>query len=283
MEIPSYIDEYGPYPRQSYCEYHHYDDGNVVGTEVVSHTFDANHRIYDNYVFILNMEECMTLVNTMNLDSPTTKKYIHTFRSLLYVVEESTGDIHSRQRIGTSTDICMTHYRNGVIHRLDDPALFYSTPIVTIIQYMNDGKRHRAEGPAITIIRRNGNTKKIGHYFYVDDELHRTDGPAVIISVTSITLKSVKSSKTYYYVRNKLHRLDGPSFTIRKYLKDGVQDVEEKWTKNNELFRIEGHAHIRYLEQNGKRKILFETSSRKGKCLLVKKPMHTVKRSTVMV
>ena len=57
-----------------------------------------------------------------------------------------------------------------------------------------EGKRHRADGPAVEWA--NGDKE-----WYFNDKLHRADGPAV----------EMANGTKYWYLEGQLHRADGPA------------------------------------------------------------------------
>jgi hypothetical protein len=82
-------------------------------------------------------------------------------------------------------------YRNGVLHRLDAPAIIS----YTYTAYYNDGKRHRLDGPAIMMTHPNQVE------YFINDERHRLDGPAIICT----------NGYQSYFINGQCHRLNGPA------------------------------------------------------------------------
>jgi hypothetical protein len=83
--------------------------------------------------------------------------------------------------------------------------------------YLND-KLHREDGPAVE----NANGSK---YWYLNGDLHRTDGPSV---------EYADGSKEWY-LNGKLHRTDGPavewSAGSKYWYLNGVELSETDWRK----------------------------------------------------
>ena len=83
--------------------------------------------------------------------------------------------------------------------------------------YLND-KLHREDGPAVE----NANGSK---YWYLNGKLHRTDGPSV---------EYADGSKEWY-LNGKLHRTDGPavewSAGSKYWYLNGVELSETDWRK----------------------------------------------------
>jgi len=84
--------------------------------------------------------------------------------------------------------------------------------------YVND-KLHREDGPAIICANDD-------QYWYVNDNLHREDGPAVIYA----------NGDQEWYVNGKLHRKDGPAVTWA--------DGYKVWYINGKRHRTDGPAVI---------------------------------------
>ena len=86
--------------------------------------------------------------------------------------------------------------------------------------YLND-KLHREDGPAIE----NADGSK---YWYLNDNLHREDGPAI---------ENADGSKRWY-LNDKLHREDGPAVEYA--------DRSKRWYLNNkELTQAEFNAKVK--------------------------------------
>ena len=81
-------------------------------------------------------------------------------------------------------------YQNGVLHRLDGPAVEYTSGTK---RWYQKGLLHREDGPAVEF---SDNYVE----YWVNGKLHNVDGPAV-------TYHNGKD----YWVNGKLHRLDGPA------------------------------------------------------------------------
>lgn len=102
-------------------------------------------------------------------------------------------------------------YLNGVLHRLDGPAIQYKNG--SRLWFVN-GVPHREELPAVVLA--DGTLK-----WYINGCLHRLDGPA---SKTSLS--------EGWYFKNRLHRIDGPALVYvdgrRYYFIDGAEFETEK-------------------------------------------------------
>ena len=83
------------------------------------------------------------------------------------------------------------YYLNGILHRLDGPAVEHSDG--SKYYYLN-GILHRADGPAIE----SANGSK---HYYLDGKRHRVDGPAA----------EFPNGSKHYYLDDKRHRVDGPA------------------------------------------------------------------------
>lgn len=82
------------------------------------------------------------------------------------------------------------HYRDGVFHREDGPAIEYDNG--DRHWYLN-GKRHREDGPALESIT---DVKE----WFANDKRHRIDGPAI-----------ERSDRKEWWLKGKRHREDGPA------------------------------------------------------------------------
>jgi len=69
--------------------------------------------------------------------------------------------------------------------------------------YYLDNKLHRKDGPAIIYYDNNGNIRT--KTYYLNGVKHRTDGPAIIKYYQNQICEEL------YYLNNELHRVDGPS------------------------------------------------------------------------
>ena len=78
--------------------------------------------------------------------------------------------------------------------------------------------------------------------WFLNDELHRTDGPAVIIY-----RKDSSVEEEHWRLNGKYYRTNGPA--IVRYRKDGSVE-EEHWYSNNEFHRTDGPAIV-YYRKNG--------------------------------
>ncbi len=90
--------------------------------------------------------------------------------------------------------------------------------------YLND-KLHRSDGPAVEF--KSGNKR-----WYINGELHRTDGPAI----------EYTDGTKYWYLNDEQHREDGPAIEFSNGTKiwylNGVFLSEEEYlrtTRNNKL------------------------------------------------
>jgi len=89
----------------------------------------------------------------------------------------------------------------GKLHLEDGPAVILHDGTEQY-WYLND-KLHRLDGPAIISV-------KIGRWWYLNDKLHRVGKPAI----------TYPNGAQYWYLNGKLHREDGPAII----LPDGFQD-----------------------------------------------------------
>ena len=107
-------------------------------------------------------------------------------------------------------------YRNGVLHRLDGPAIIS----YEYTAYYNDGKRHRLNGPAIMM--QNPNQVE----YFINGERHRLDGAAIICT----------NGYQSYFINGHCHRLNGPAVIhpdgSEEYYIDGKEVNAEEWLKN---------------------------------------------------
>ncbi len=92
----------------------------------------------------------------------------------------------------------------------------------------------------------NGNIRK--KYFYVNNQVHREDGPAIICYYENGRLES-----EHYLLNNKYHRKNNPA-RIEYYKNENIK--AEYYCQNNKLHRENGAAEIHY-DKNNKIKELF--------------------------
>lgn len=121
------------------------------------------------------------------------------------------------------------HYRYGVRHREDGPALLRYTRQGTILEWWWMGKRHRAggeapKGPAIIT--------PTSEIWYWHGLLHREDGPAV---------KTPEVQVWYYMGRRHRPEQEGPAliYSWNNYF-------VEKWYQNGRLHREGGPAVYKF-------------------------------------
>ena len=81
--------------------------------------------------------------------------------------------------------------RWGVLHRLDGPAIEYSSGAE---EWWQNGKRHRIDGPAVE-------WRDSAKEWFQNGKLHRLDGPAI----------EGADGRKLWYQNGKLHRVDGPA------------------------------------------------------------------------
>lgn len=84
----------------------------------------------------------------------------------------------------------IAHYRNGVFHREDGPAIEHDNGER---QWYLDGKRHREDGPAVEYV---SGVKE----WFINDKRHRENGPAI-----------ERSDRKEWWFKGKRHREDGPA------------------------------------------------------------------------
>lgn len=129
-----------------------------------------------------------------------------------------------RKATYTTNDHGHREYRvNGLLHRLDGPALIHSDNSYC---WYSNGMLHRLGGPAVKTAS--------SSLWYVLDLLHRLDGPA---------WKDDK--KTCHFVNGKLHRVTGPALIYH--------DVVSNY--HRELYYVNGvsvsKARFDYLQSQG--------------------------------
>ena len=110
------------------------------------------------------------------------------------------------------------HNKEGEYHRLDGPAMEWSSGENGTKEWCLNGKRHRLDGPAMEW---EDGTKQ----WFFDDKLHRLDGPACEYS----------NGGKEWYVNGKEHRLDGPTLEYidgsKFWYVDGIEINKEDYPK----------------------------------------------------
>ena len=93
---------------------------------------------------------------------------------------------------------CVIEYRNaqGELHNSTQPA-YYNSKTGLTKWYLN-GQLHREDGPAI--IDKDGN-----QYWYLNGKKHRINGPAVILA----------NGTRYWFQDDRLQREDGPAIILQ--------------------------------------------------------------------
>ena len=66
--------------------------------------------------------------------------------------------------------------------------------------------------------------------WYINDKLHRTDGPAVIYYYENGSIYSEE-----WWVNGKFHRTDGPAYIQYRYNGDTVFKYEQWWVNSKKL------------------------------------------------
>ena len=122
---------------------------------------------------------------------------------------------------------------NGVLHRLDGPAVIWSNGMQ---EWWQNGMRHRTDGPAI--IFASGEEQ-----WYQNDKRHRIDGPAI---------KYIDSEA--WYKNDKLHRLDGPAV----YRINNIKGTQKYFINGKEMNGVEHAAYIRNKLKRKNNKMLLE-------------------------
>ena len=88
------------------------------------------------------------------------------------------------------------------------------------VHYNDLGQYHNEHGPAII--------ENDDEFYYIDDKLHREDGPAIIIFVFG-------QKEKFYYQNGLRHRNDGPAIITKSKL---------MWFKWGKLHREDGPAIV---------------------------------------
>jgi hypothetical protein len=109
----------------------------------------------------------------------------------------------------------------GVYHKVDEPAILHKNGGE---EWWIDGKRHRLDGPAVTVIVDN----IVTYEWWIGGKRHRRDGPAVIVSngteewwMNDMRHRHDGPAVTkangirMWYFAGKRHRLDGPAFVSK--------------------------------------------------------------------
>lgn len=144
----------------------------------------------------------------------------------------------SEQYIDTTEGRIKKYLKNGLVHRINGPALIQygitksgiKTDTVYMEKYYINGKLHRINGPAV-VYPKNSNRNK----YYQNGFLHRLDGPAMI-----------DSKRHYWYKNGKLHReKDKPAIYTTTSIMDGRNDTSfREWYIDGQLHRTTDAAHI---------------------------------------
>ncbi len=147
-----------------------------------------------------------------------------------------------KQQTKTESEKQMTKHTKAewrdTVHNLPDGSYIDKEGDVC---YVKDGKRHREDGPAVTLAS--------GYKFwYKDGEYHRDDGPAVerangdkewwvngLLHRDGGPAIECFNGNKLWYKNNKLYREDGPAVELangtKKWYIDGVQYSEEEFNK----------------------------------------------------
>ena len=115
-----------------------------------------------------------------------------------------------------------SYYEDGLLHRLDGPAIVVKGNRAHIIFYIR-GKIHRDNGPA-------GIYKNGDKLWYKMNNIHRDDGPAIIDG----------NGRKEWYFKHQAHRLDGPAVI------DG--NKKEWWIEDFQLSEEEFNKYINLIE-----------------------------------
>lgn len=115
--------------------------------------------------------------------------------------------------------IDIKYLKNGVLHRIDGPAVVNKRTGTSI--WYNNGELHRVDGPAYIGAR--GMYKE----WWLDGHPHREDGPAIY---------DEKNRRKEWYLHGKLHRIDGParmnSEGMEEYYVNGKFFKKEEFEKH---------------------------------------------------
>lgn len=133
-----------------------------------------------------------------------------------------------------------TWYEDGYVSRDDAPARVVYHPdnrdLLIRQEWVLNGRRHRADGPAVIWKSLDGRVVK--ERYYLNGKLHREGGPAIFErdADTGVVFKEG------WYVKGELHREDAPAQTCRDW-ETGVLETE-KWAVNGCYHREGGPAII---------------------------------------
>lgn len=132
----------------------------------------------------------------------------------------------------------MEWYRNGKIHRENDPAIVIKDKDGNEVEWfwVQDGKEHRIDGPSHIYDNRLYNNE---NRIYTEDwckynKRHRDDNPAVIIMENGVITQEI------WYRNDKIYRKDGPALTVRD--NDG-NIVEEKWYNKKGRYLVKRYSY----------------------------------------
>lgn len=161
--------------------------------------------------------------------------------------KDEQGDYHRLHGPARQTEFEVNWYFEGKFHRLDGPAKVENYPHSTRELWYKHGKLHREDGGPAVVEYRKG---KLQHeQWFLDDERHREDGPAVI---------NQDGSEEWYF-KGKFHREDGPAAIYPNaegwlWYKNGVPHREGgpalkhqdkyTWYKNGQMHREDGPAYV---------------------------------------
>ena len=97
---------------------------------------------------------------------------------------------------------------------------------VRLEEYWLDDQLHRTDGPAIICYRPDGSVRL--EEYWLDDQLHRTDGPAIIWYNPAGSVE-----RECYFLDHQLHRDSGPA--IIWYDEDSRPKEEQYWLDGREI------------------------------------------------
>lgn len=188
----------------------------------------------------LNIEEFILIVYTdeavlTKLSPQTVDDYISSTMLRYYVsvsnkiINENITEIVATYVLPTSTETSYLLKRGNVIFR------------------------HREGNLPAYIHQSENNTTEC---YYVDDEAHRTDGPAIVsTSYATMSKKGLYSrTREYYYVKGILDSVDGPAKIIKYFYEGNKVEVWEHFYTGGRKHKVDGPAFLHYIEENGERR-----------------------------
>lgn len=143
-------------------------------------------------------------------------------------------------------------YHHGLLHRIGDkPARIYQNQSINILEWFEDGAAHRIGKPAIYETNARGEISREEWFVYGDQ--HRENYPALIIRDTETEIIHFEA----WYESNELHRVGGAAQIERDPITGII--TEEFWFQRGKPFRE--NDKVDYVVRHGDTGEIIESTS----------------------